>query len=145
MVDHNNGLAMEASQLSNSAAPVFASNQGAIMDEMVPFNSKPAALNTLVPIANNTFNSSRDIQQDADVDDILLFRISELNHEGLCQATRIWEDLMERSQKETDSVEDLKTAKDIWSKYADEWTRQLDGLTATFAQKMREARIARRI
>ncbi|KAK0709757.1 hypothetical protein B0T26DRAFT_422275 [Lasiosphaeria miniovina] len=73
-------------------------------------------------------------------DDNLLLRIAGLNQEGLREATRLWEDLMEKGRHETDLVDDLETAFQIWAKYGEAWAKRLDKIAAATFQKMKHAR-----
>lgn len=61
-------------------------------------------------------------------------------HEGLCEATKIWDGLMERGRKETDSVEDDTEAFKIYTRYAETFATRLDDLAGITVRKMREAK-----
>ena len=60
-------------------------------------------------------------------------------HEGLLEATKLWEDLMEKGRKEAELVESLEDAHKIWSHYGEVWARQLNDITSMVARKMRNA------
>lgn len=61
-------------------------------------------------------------------------------HEGLCEATSIWDGLMERGRREADSVEDETEAFKIYTRYAETFATRLDDLAGITVRKMREAR-----
>jgi len=61
-------------------------------------------------------------------------------HEGLFKATRIWDDLMEKGRKETESVDDDTDALEIYMRYAEILAMRLDNLAGVTVRKMREAR-----
>ncbi|KAK4453849.1 hypothetical protein QBC34DRAFT_393545 [Podospora aff. communis PSN243] len=66
-----------------------------------------------------------------------LLRIANLNHEGLLEATKIWEDLIERGRKESKLVSNMDEAQKIWSKYGEDWEKKVNHLAANVAKKMR--------
>ncbi|KAK0708351.1 hypothetical protein B0H67DRAFT_590067 [Lasiosphaeris hirsuta] len=72
------------------------------------------------------------------IDDLL--RVVEINQEGLSEATKLWNDLMERGQEATKAIENPDEAYSVLSKYAEEWAKGLDSIAAAAAQKMRRAR-----
>ncbi|KAK1831111.1 hypothetical protein QBC39DRAFT_307610 [Podospora conica] len=61
-------------------------------------------------------------------------------HEGLCEATRIWDDLMEKGRKETDMVDDDTDAFKIYAGYAETLATRLDILAGVTVRKMKETR-----
>lgn len=60
-----------------------------------------------------------------------------LSHEGLLEATRIWDTLFEKGKSEAQPVDNLDEAVKIWSKYAGDWERQLKTLATRVSEKMR--------
>ena len=60
-------------------------------------------------------------------------------HEGLLEATKLWEDLMEKGRKEAELVESLEDAHKIWLYHGEVWARQLNDITSMVARKMRDA------
>jgi hypothetical protein len=66
-----------------------------------------------------------------------LLRMANLNHEGLLQATKIWDDLIERGRKESELVSNVDEAQKIWSKYGEDWEKKLNRLAADVTKKMR--------
>ncbi|KAK0617387.1 hypothetical protein B0T14DRAFT_268200 [Immersiella caudata] len=69
-------------------------------------------------------------------DDALL-RVASLSQDGLMEATKIWNDLLEMGQKEAELVCNAEEAQKIWSRYGQDWERQLIRLAANVAEKMR--------
>jgi len=67
----------------------------------------------------------------------MLFGAVHLSHEGLLEATRIWDTLIEKGKSEAQSVDNLDEAVKIWSKYAEDWENQLKTLAARVSEKMR--------
>lgn len=61
-------------------------------------------------------------------------------HEGLCEATKIWDGLMERGRKEADTVEDDMEAFKIYTRYAETFATRLDDLAGITVRRMREAK-----
>jgi len=69
----------------------------------------------------------------------VLLETFQLSQDGLSEATKIWNDLIEKGRREAELVSGLEEMHKIWSKYGQIWQRQLDTLTATVASKMRNA------
>ncbi|KAK3332016.1 hypothetical protein B0T19DRAFT_92165 [Cercophora scortea] len=74
-----------------------------------------------------------------------LLQLSAIQQAGLAEATRIWDELMERGQKETGSVTTLDEACKIWSGYRSEWEQRLNSVASDTARKMRRIQIERKV
>ncbi|KAK0641212.1 hypothetical protein B0T16DRAFT_419424 [Cercophora newfieldiana] len=129
------------SGLARTPAPTASNPQGqvaALTDQAPPADSSQGSQHTPRESSGKTKTTAR-VSKDASsrVSDDVLLRTSRLSHEGLLEATKIWNDLMERGRKEAELVENLDEMYKIWSKYGRECQRQFDNLAASFAKTMR--------
>ncbi len=69
-----------------------------------------------------------------------LVEISHIQHQGLCEATRVWEDLMGRAAVDVASAKSSGDVSDVLSKFEQEFVRRWEGVVATTAGKMRQVR-----
>lgn len=77
-----------------------------------------------------------------DIEDEWLLRISRIQQEGLLEASKIWDDLMERASTEIVSMDSPGAAAGILlAKYEGEFVRRWGAVLAATAQKMRESRV----
>lgn len=79
-----------------------------------------------------------------EMEDDWLLRISQIHHEGLCEAATVWDEFMRRAASEMKSTESSglgsEAMSDVLVKYESEFTRRWDAVLAATAQKMRDAR-----
>lgn len=66
-----------------------------------------------------------------------LIRGSQIQHQGLCEATKIWNEFMDRASKEVAVAEPSRDLSDVLSKFEDEFMRRWEGVVAATAQNMR--------
>ncbi|KAK3316185.1 hypothetical protein B0H66DRAFT_284355 [Apodospora peruviana] len=71
-------------------------------------------------------------------EDEWIIHSSNIFHRGLIRATGVWNEFMERGQKETDSIQDMEEVAKVWAKLGLELTRRLDSIGGAVVQKMRE-------
>lgn len=76
-----------------------------------------------------------------EIDDKLLLRVSQIQHDGLCEASRLWDDFMGRASREMASAENPISVTEVLSKYEGEFVRRWEWVVAATAQKMRLARV----
>ncbi|KAM7207499.1 hypothetical protein V8F20_002185 [Naviculisporaceae sp. PSN 640] len=69
-----------------------------------------------------------------------LLREFMLMQEGLTATAKIWNELMERGQTETEGIDDLEKVHQIWVRLGREWDRQLQSRLAVTLVKLRELR-----
>ncbi|KAK4190949.1 hypothetical protein QBC35DRAFT_488619 [Podospora australis] len=72
------------------------------------------------------------------VDSLGLWRISEVSHEGLSEATRLWDEFMEKGRQAMKSSEDPKKALDSLAKYEKEFTHRWNRIVAAHDRELRE-------
>ncbi|KAK3381384.1 hypothetical protein B0H63DRAFT_475544 [Podospora didyma] len=121
-------------------------------DWQVPFSHKnevPKAGYWDSSFANKTSQTSvkslqaiPEVKPENKVSDAWIFQVADINHAALCEATNIWDELIDKGLDETNLIEDLEEACKIWIKYADEFTRRLETLEASTLRKMRDAQEA---
>lgn len=66
-----------------------------------------------------------------------LIRCSQIQHQGLCEASKIWNEFMDRAKKEVAAAEPSRDLSDVLSKFEDEFTRRWEEVVAATAQNMR--------
>lgn len=76
-----------------------------------------------------------------EMEDDWLLRISQVQHEGLCEASLMWDDLMDRASVDMASVDGSGAVSEVLAKYEGEFARRWDAVLSATAQKMREARV----
>ncbi|KAK0739177.1 hypothetical protein B0T21DRAFT_382273 [Apiosordaria backusii] len=67
-----------------------------------------------------------------------VLRISQIQHEGLTEATRVWDDMMEKGRIAISSLEDPEEAFRVLTGYQDEFTKRWDRVVASTVREMRE-------
>ncbi|KAK4154778.1 hypothetical protein C8A00DRAFT_42519 [Chaetomidium leptoderma] len=67
-----------------------------------------------------------------------LLRVSQIQHQGLCEANRVWDDFMERGGSEVALAESSEDAAYVLSKLEDDFTRRWEGVVAATTRRMRE-------
>jgi hypothetical protein len=76
-----------------------------------------------------------------DMEDDWLLRISQIQHEGLCEASMVWDDLMGRASVDTASMDRPVAVSDVLAIYEGEFARRWDAVLGATGKKMREARV----
>lgn len=105
--------------------PQPASRAGGHVDDAYFFSSSPTLLE---PSSNQ------------EMGDDWLFQVSQVQHQGLCEANRIWDELMERADTDVASAESSRDLFELLSKYEGEFARRWEGVVAGTVQKMRGVR-----
>lgn len=95
------------------------------MDDTFMFESSPTLLE--LPI-------------DSDTIDDWLIQVSQVQHQGLAQASGIWDDLGEKARKDLVSAQTSDGLTNILSKYEKEFVERWDGVVAATAHRLREVR-----
>lgn len=75
-----------------------------------------------------------------EMEDDWLLRISQIQHEGLCEASMVWDEFMGKASVEMASMESSGAVSDVLAKYEGEFARRWDTVLAATAQRMRDAR-----
>ncbi|KAK4043128.1 hypothetical protein C8A01DRAFT_13289 [Parachaetomium inaequale] len=78
-----------------------------------------------------------------EAEDDWLLPASQIQHQGMCEASRVWDDLMERAGKEVASAEPSRELSEVLSRFEGEFARRWDGVVAATAQNMTEVRVGR--
>jgi hypothetical protein len=78
-----------------------------------------------------------------ETEDDWLLQFSQIQHQGMCEASRVWDDLMERAGKEVASAETSRELSEVLSKFEGEFARCWNGVVVATAQSMREVRVGR--
>jgi len=106
--------------------------------------SQPELVSRAVGYANDvySFSSSPTLleaptRQDAPDEDWLI-QVSQIQHEGLCEASKVWENLMRRADMEVASVDGSQDALGVLAKFEAEFARCWEVSVASTAQRMRE-------
>ncbi|KAL2018252.1 hypothetical protein VTK56DRAFT_1006 [Thermocarpiscus australiensis] len=107
--------------------------------------SQPETTSQGVPPAGDAFitYSNPDllgVTAKQEMEDEYLLQISLIQHEGLCEASRIWDDFTEKACAEIESTKSSTVVFDVLSKYEQEFVQRWDNIVAATAQKMRAAR-----
>ena len=95
------------------------------VDRVSPFSSSPALFKMLT---------------NPEMEDDWLVQISHIQHQGLCEASRVWDDLMEKASLEVASAESSGDMSEVLSKFKLEFSRRWEDVVATAAREMREVR-----
>ena len=69
-----------------------------------------------------------------------LVQVSHIQHQGLCQASQVWDDLMEKAGLEVALAEGSEDISEVLSKFEHEFAQRWGEVVATTAGKMREVR-----
>jgi hypothetical protein len=69
-----------------------------------------------------------------------LLQVSQAQHQGLCEASRIWDDLMERAGAEVASADCSRDLLELLARFEGEFARRWEGAVAGTVQKMRGVR-----
>ncbi|KAK3682570.1 hypothetical protein B0T22DRAFT_288506 [Podospora appendiculata] len=80
-------------------------------------------------------------QDKHDISEDWLLQLSVIQQGGLAEATRIWDELMTRGQKETESIINLDKACKVWSSHRQEWEQRLNSVASDTVQKMRRVKL----
>lgn len=75
-----------------------------------------------------------------EMEDDWLLRISQIQHEGLCEASMVWDEFMGKADAEMASMESSGAVADALGKYEGEFARRWDTVLAATAQRMRDVR-----
>ncbi|AEO58802.1 hypothetical protein MYCTH_53690, partial [Thermothelomyces thermophilus ATCC 42464] len=75
---------------------------------------------------------------DPDMTDDWLLQVSQAQHQGLAQASSIWDDFVEKASKDMASAEPSDGLADILSKYENEFAERWNGVVVATAHQMRE-------
>jgi hypothetical protein len=67
-----------------------------------------------------------------------LLQLFQIQHEGLCEAGRIWDELLARGAADTASAKGPEELVRILSKFEGEFVKSWDAIVSTTARKMRE-------
>ena len=73
-----------------------------------------------------------------EMEDGWLLQVSQIQHQGLCEASRIWDEFTETVALEAAAVERSEDLSSVLSKYEGEFARRWEGIVAVTAGKMRE-------
>ncbi|KAL2133468.1 hypothetical protein VTI74DRAFT_2310 [Chaetomium olivicolor] len=76
-----------------------------------------------------------------EMDDDWLMGVSQIQHQGLCEASRVWDEFMGKGAAEVASVEDAKDLSDALSKFEGNFTKRWEEAVAATARKMSEVRL----
>jgi hypothetical protein len=69
-----------------------------------------------------------------------LLHVSQAQHQGLCEASRIWDDLMERAGTEVASADCSRDLSELLSRFEGEFARRWNGVVAGTVHRMRGVR-----
>lgn len=86
------------------------------------------------------FSSSptlREILPRQEMEDDWMLQVSQIQHQGLCEASKVWDEFMERSSLEAASAERSEDFLAVLSTYEDEFLRRWEGVVAATVGKMR--------
>ncbi len=109
--------------------------------------SQPELVSRAVGYANDVYSFSSsptllEVPTRRDVpDDDWLIHVSQIQHEGLCEASRVWDELMKRADAEAAAVDGSQDVLGAMAKFKAEFDRCWEVSVASTAQKMREARL----
>ncbi len=95
------------------------------VDDMSPFSSSP----TLLKMPTNP-----------EMEDNWLMQVSHIQHQGLCEASKVWDDLMEKASLEVASAESSEDISKVLSKFEHEFAQRWGDVVASTVGKMREVR-----
>jgi hypothetical protein len=109
----------------SSSQPRPASRARGPVDDAFFFSSSPTLLE---PPSNQ------------ETGDDWLLQVSQAQHQGLCEASRAWDEFMERAGAEVASADCSRDLSEVLAKYEGEFTRRWEGVVAGTAQKMRGIR-----
>ena len=96
-----------------------------LVDHVSPFSSSP----TLLKMPTNP-----------EMEEGWLVQVSHIQHQGLCQASQVWDDLMEKAGLEVALAEGSEDVSEVLSKFEHEFAQRWGEVVATTAGKMREVR-----
>jgi hypothetical protein len=74
------------------------------------------------------------------MEDDWLLHVSRIQHEGLCEASRVWDEFWDKASTEAASAKSAEDLPNVLSKYEGEFKRHWEGVVAATAQKMRDVR-----
>ncbi|KAK3295164.1 uncharacterized protein B0H64DRAFT_141016 [Chaetomium fimeti] len=66
-----------------------------------------------------------------------LIQCSQIQHQGLCEASKIWDEFVDKANKEMAAAEPSRDLSDVLSRFEDEFTRRWEGVVSATAQNMR--------
>ncbi|KAH6843108.1 hypothetical protein B0I37DRAFT_408020 [Chaetomium sp. MPI-CAGE-AT-0009] len=72
-----------------------------------------------------------------EVRDDWLIQSSQIQHQGLCEASKVWDEFMDKAGKAMAAAEPSRDLSDVLSRFEDEFTRRWEGVVAATAQNMR--------
>jgi hypothetical protein len=81
-----------------------------------------------------------DTNQDRELDDEMLVLLSQVQHEGLCEASKLWDEFMQRIEADSAGLDHPQDASERLGKYEDEFTRRWNAVLAATVQRAREIR-----
>jgi hypothetical protein len=117
-----------------------------VAEENVGFSfsqSRPAS-RTRGPVDDAFFFSSSptllEPPSNQETEDEWLFHVSQVQHQGLCEASRIWDEFMETARTEVASADCSRDLSEVLAKYEGEFARRWEGVVAGTVQKMRGVR-----
>ncbi|KAK3905254.1 hypothetical protein C8A05DRAFT_12932 [Staphylotrichum tortipilum] len=138
--DPGHGLVADSEEYS-SLLPSVAEEQ-----QRLAF-SQPELVSRAVGYANNvySFSSSPTLLEvptrQYPPDDDWLIQVSQIQQEGLCEASRVWDDLMRRADGEVASADSSQDALSVLAKFEAEFARCWEVSVASTAHKMRQVRL----
>lgn len=108
------------------------------------FSQPEAASRALVPGEGSSIMSQGstllDTNQDRELDDEMLVLLSQVQHEGLCEASKLWDEFMQRIEADSAGLDHPQDASERLGKYEDEFTRRWNAVLAATVQRAREIR-----
>jgi hypothetical protein len=105
--------------------PLPASRAVNSVDDGLRFSSSPTLL---------------EVPHRQEMEDDWLLQLSRIQHEGLCEASRVWDEFWEKANAEAASVQSTEDLLKIFLKYESEFMRRWEDVVVATAQKMRGVR-----
>ncbi|KAK4128515.1 hypothetical protein N657DRAFT_667752 [Parathielavia appendiculata] len=70
-----------------------------------------------------------------------LLYVAQIQHEGLCEASRVWDEFWEKANDDVASARSAEDLSSVLSKLESDFMRRWEGVVAATAQKMRDVRV----